>query len=511
MMNFFRPFLICILLHLPFGLFANHFFQAGVTDTTGKMSSVFTVVENMYRRFAEERKVPGLAFGIVMDGKLVYANAFGFGDTEKKIPVTTKSVYRIASMSKSFIAMAILKLRDAGKLSLDDAVEKYIPEMTNTKKITEDSPPVTIRNLLTHTAGFPEDNPWGDRQLERTDEEFVAFLKKGISLSSVPGLNYEYSNLGFAMLGLIVSRVSGEHYETYIRNNIWKPLDMKDTYWEYADVPAQQLVHGYRVENGKWVKQPMLHGGAYGAMGGMLTSIEDFAKYMALHIAAWPPGKEDSGIIRKSTLRQMHLPGVVAGINMQAKDVRGNICPAIQSYNDGLRYIKDCNNREIIGHSGGLPGFGSNWNFLPQYGIGVVAFCNLTYAGPSQLNNYIVDTIIAMLGLKPYPVKTSAILEQRKEQLVKLLPHWNNAESSGIFAENFFSDYFIDSLRKDARSLFSKAGKIISTGKMIPENELRGSFIIEGEKINMKVSFTLSPERSPLIQEYHIAEILKEK
>ena len=502
-----KPFvllLICAFANFPFNVRANE-----VYDTTGKMGQVITVVENMYRRFAEERKVPGLAFGIVIGGKLVYANAFGFSDTEKKMPVTTKSVYRIASMSKSFTAMAILQLRDAGKLQLDDAVDKYIPELKATKKLTEDSPPITIRNLLTHTAGFPEDNPWGDRQLERTDQEFIDFLKTGVALSSVPGLNYEYSNLGFTILGLIISRVSGEHYEHYIKTKIWNPLGMHNTYWEYTEVPAKQLVNGYRVENGKWVKQPMLHKGAYGAMGGMLTSIEDFAKYIHLHISAWPAGKEANNIIKKSSLRQMHLPGIVANINMQAKDVNDNACPVMQSYNDGLRYSKDCNNREIIGHSGGLPGFGSNWNFLPQYGIGVVAFCNLTYAAPSQLNNYIVDTIIAMLDLKPYPVKTSAILEQRKTQLVKLLPAWNNAENSGIFAENFFADYFIDSLKKDSKQLFSKAGKITKIGEIMPENELRGSFIIEGEKSKMKISFTLSPEHSPLIQAFQIEEVKK--
>lgn len=503
--------IFCLCVYSPFLAVAHNDQEVKSTDkdTSGKMSKVYNVVEAMYRKFAAERKIPGLAFGIVIDGRMVYGNAFGYADPDKKIRVTTKSVYRIASMSKSFTAMAILKLKDEGKLNLDDAVEKYIPELKATKKLTEDSPPITIRNLLTHTAGFPEDNPWGDRQLALADDTFIDFLKKGISMSSVPGLNYEYSNLGFTMLGLIITRISGQHYEAYIKEKIWLPLDMSHTYWEYADVPTDILVNGYRIENNKWEKQPMLHKGAYGAMGGMLTSIDDFTKYMGLHIGAWPAGREAAGVLKKSTLREMHMPGPTVSLNMNARDVRGNSCPTVQSYNDGLRYAKDCKNREIIGHTGGLPGFGSNWNFLPQYGIGVVAFCNLTYASTAQLNSYIVDTIIAMLQLKPYPVHTSAILEQRQAELVKLLPDWNNAEGSGIFAENFFSDYFIDSLKKEAKQLFAKAGKIIAVGKMKPENELRGSFVIEGEKLNIEISFTLSPEHSPLIQEYNIAGIKK--
>ena len=96
--------------------------------------------------------------------------------------------------------MAILKLRDEGKLSLDDKASKYIPELKN-QGLTTDAAPITIRDLLTHAAGFPEDNPWGDRQLEKTSQEFLAFIKKGIHFSTATGLSYEYSNVGFACSG----------------------------------------------------------------------------------------------------------------------------------------------------------------------------------------------------------------------------------------------------------------------------------------------------------------------
>jgi hypothetical protein len=105
----------------------------------------------------------------------------------------------------------------------------------------------------------------------------------------------------------------------------------------------------------------------------------------------------------------------------------------------------------------------------------------------------------------------SAILEKRKNELVKLLPHWNNAEQSGIFAENFFPDYPVDTLKKHAQDLYAKAGKIITVKEMKPENQLRGSFIIQGEKTDIEVYFTLSPENPPLIQEYKIRELIKEK
>jgi CubicO group peptidase (beta-lactamase class C family) len=107
-------------------------------------------------------------------------------------------------MSKSFTAMAILKLRDEGKLNLDDPAYKYIPELKNLHYPTADAPHITIRHLLSHSAGFPEDNPWGDRQLADNDKDLMAFIGKQISFSNPPGIAYEYSNLGFALLGKII-------------------------------------------------------------------------------------------------------------------------------------------------------------------------------------------------------------------------------------------------------------------------------------------------------------------
>jgi len=136
-----------------------------------KLSTAFPVVEKMVQKYAADNHFPGYSFGIVLDGKLVYETSGGYTNLQTKVPATSKSMFRIASMSKSFTAMAILKLRDEGKLNLDDKASKYIPELKN-QGLTTDAAPITIRDLLTHSAGFPEDNPWGDRQLEKTSQEF---------------------------------------------------------------------------------------------------------------------------------------------------------------------------------------------------------------------------------------------------------------------------------------------------------------------------------------------------
>jgi hypothetical protein len=127
------------------------------------------------------------------------------------------------------------------------------------------------------------------------------------------------------------------------------------------------------------------------------------------------------------------------------------------------------------------------------------------------VNTMVLDTLIKLAGLKPRQLPPSAILEKRKNELVKLLPDWTNAQQSGLFAENFFPDYPIDSLKKKARELFNKAGRISAVKEINPENQLRGSFVLEGENSNLEIFFTLSPENTPLIQEYHIREIQKPK
>lgn len=478
-----------------------------------KIKLVLPEIEKIYKEYAEKNHFPGIAFGIVVDGQLVYSGNIGYTDIEKKIPVTSASVFRIASMSKSFTAMAILKLRDEGRLRLDDPAYLYLPEMAKLRYLTVDSSPITIRNLLTHGAGFPEDNPWGDRQLADTDKELAALIESEVSFSNPPGLEYEYSNLGFALLGRIVTKVARKPYQQYIRENIWRPLGMKTTEWEYANVAPEKLAHGYRWLYEKWNEETLLHDkadGSWGAMGGMLTSIDEFSRYMALHISAWPPSNvNDNGPIKRSSIREMHYPWRFNGLNPQFAYSDGRKCATASAYAYGLGWLRDCEGRVYIGHGGGLPGFGSHWRIMPEYGIGVVSFANLTYASAGAVNLQVLDTLIKAADLKPRRLPVSAILGQRKAELLKLFPGWENAEKSGIFAENFFLDNPIGLVRKNFADLYAKAGKIISVKELVPDNQLRGRFIIEGEKMDIEVFFTLSPENPPLIQQLQTREIAK--
>lgn len=481
-------------------------------DRTKNIEATFPLIDELYKNHALKNNMPGFVYGLIADGKLIHTGNLGYTNIAEKTPATIKSEFRIASMTKSFTAMAILKLRDEGKLDLDDPVYKYIPEMKSQKYLTNDAPAITIRHLLTHAAGFPEDNPWGDRQLDVSDEELLEVIRNGISFSNVPGIKFEYSNLGFAILGHIIKIVTGQSYEDYITRNILKPAGMKNTYWEYSNIPANELAHGYRWLNKQWVEQPLLHDGAYGSMGGLITSIDDFSKYVLLHLSAWPPSNDqEKGPVKRSTIREMQFPGNIPLIYSKFIYPTGRACPIIIAYAFGLDWIKDCTGRLITGHSGGLPGFGSNWMIMPDYDIGVVSFSNLTYAPTELINLQVLDTLISLAKLKPRQPAVSAILNQRKNELVSLLPGWENAEDSHIFAGNFFQDYSLESLQSEAGIIYKNAGKVINIHELIPENNLRGSFIIECENTDIEIVFTLTPENPPLIQEFHIYERKKSK
>ncbi len=475
--------------------------QATATDLKG----YFPIAGQLFKSYAEKNHYPGMVYGIVADGKLVYSGSTGYANLEKKIPATAESDFRIASMTKSFISVAILQLRDQGKIRLDDPASRYIPELAGQKGPASDAPAITIRNLLTHSAGFPEDNPWGDRQLAITDQQLLALIRKGLSFSNSPGIAYEYSNTGFAILAHILQKITGQSYEQYVTEHILKPLGMTHTYFEYTKVPENALAHGYRWLNSQWAEQPMLHTGIYGAMGGMITTMEDFARYTAFQLSAWPSrsGKEE-GPLKRSSLREMQQPWTFNSLNPQFSYPGGETCPLVSAYGYGIRWSKDCKGKTMVGHTGGLPGFGSNWMILPDYGIGIICFSNLTYANASAINMAVLDTLVTLARLKPRPPAVSPILRQRQNELVALLPDWNNARTSDIFAVNFWQDYFVDSLRKEATALFTRAGKIIRVSEFHADNGLRGSFLLEGENADLEVRFTLTPENPARIQEFHL-------
>lgn len=468
-------------------------------NRVAKIQSAIAQFDEIFEAHRQNRKIPGLAYGIVVDSQLVHANAFGTVDLENNRPASIATDFRIASMTKSFTAMAILKLRDEGKLSLEDPVTKFIPEMAQITYLTQDAAPIDIENLLTMTAGFPEDNAWGDRQLSESDQMLMDLVKQGVTFSNVPSYQYEYSNLGYALLGNIISKVAGISYQQYLKENIFLPLGMKNTYWEIDSVPANQLAIGYRWEDEKYTLEPMLHDGSFGSMGGLITTIEDFSKYVSFHLSAWPPrNTSDNGPVKRSSLREMHTPQFVR-FAPSATNYKGEACPYTVGYGYGLSINKNCEFRIRISHGGALPGFGSNYMFFPAYGIGIMAFGNLTYTGPLPFSE-MEKMLFEVLELSPRELPISEILAKRNEQVLKLVQDWTEANEKDLLAENFYLDFSRGKWIATVEEVFQKAGAIHKINPFTANNQLRGSSIIEAENGEIEVYFTLHPEKTAKVQ-----------
>ena len=164
-------------------------------------------IAQVFQRPVDAGTVPGIAYGIVIDGALADAGGFGTTDTLETSPPGADTVFRIASMTKSFTAAAILLLRDQGSLRLDQPIGDLVPELADLRGPTDDSPAITVRHLLTMSGGFPTDDPWADRLLPLADPAFTSLLRGGFTFETAPGTTFAYSNLGYAMLGRAIARM----------------------------------------------------------------------------------------------------------------------------------------------------------------------------------------------------------------------------------------------------------------------------------------------------------------
>ena len=476
-------------------------------DRRAKLATAFPEVDKLVTAFMARTHVPGAAWGIVIDGELAHIGVSGYRALPTKAPVTRDSVFRIASMTKSFTAMAILKLRDEGRLSLDDLAERHVPELKNLRYPTSDSPRITVRHLMSHATGFPEDNPWGDQQLAATEEEFTRMLREGIPFSNAPGVEYEYSNYGFAILGRIVTNVSGRPYREYIADAILRPLGMTSTTLEPHSVPADRLAHGYRWEDETWKLEPPLPDGAFGAMGGMLTSVSDLSKYVGAFLSAWPPRDgAEPGPVRRASLREMQqiwrsrpttVTRTASGTNLNSG-----------GYGYGLRVSQSCTFEHIVAHSGGLPGYGSLMQWLPDYGVGIIAFGNVTYTGWGGVVNQALDLLAKTGGLQPRVVQPSPSLVEARDAVSRLIVNWDDKLADEIAAMNLYRDRSKDRRQKEIQDLRAKVGACTAPSSFDDvENWLRGQWTMKCERGDLRVSITLAPTIPPRVQHLDVREL----
>jgi len=463
-------------------------------------------IDRIFADFMLDNHLPGIAYGIVVEGRLVVARGLGVLDVRSRRPVTADSLFRIASMTKAFTALAILKLRDQGRLRLDDLAETYIPEMRGWQYPTADSPRITIRHLLTHSGGLVTDNPWGDRQQPLSEAEFTRMLQHGVPFSRVPGSAFEYSNFDFALLGRIVANVSGRSYREYVESEILRPLGMRSSGFEVTEWPIERRAIGYRWDEGRWVEEPTMRHGAFGAMGGLQTSVNDYGRYVAWLLSAWPARSDpETGPISRSSVRELRQGANFAYLRPRFGRTASTACRLAATYGMGMFAATDCDLGFTLYHGGGYPGYGSHILLLPDNGIGIFAFANGTYAGVSSP---VWDVALLLrernvLTARPIPV-TPALLHAYAA-VGRIYGLGNLAAERSMLSMNFFRDHSEQWWLTDLGRLRTQVGSCNTEVPIAASTALAGRFTWRCEHGRLSGFIQLAPTDPPTIQQLDLS------
>jgi serine-type D-Ala-D-Ala carboxypeptidase/endopeptidase len=474
---------------------------AAVAAPALAQNPVYADIDRTMETYRLDAHIPGMVWGIVQDGRLVHVSAGGVQDVETKRPVTADTLFRIASMTKAFTALSILKLRDDGGLALDAPVETYVPELKAWQYPTEDSPRLRVRDLLTHTAGFVTDDPWGDRQTPLPEDDFTRLLAAGVPFTRAPGMTMEYSNLGYALLGRIVANVSKQPYKDFVAKTLLKPLGMTSSGYDVAAAPQDRRALGYRWEDGAWVLEPTMAHGAFGAMGGLQTSANDYAKWVAYLLGAWPPRDgADAGPVRRSSVRELSQGANFGSVRLRPGASGADACREASTYAMGFIAASDCELGLTMSHGGGYPGYGSHVLLLPDYGVGVFAFANRTYAGPRPP---VWDAAVALLRagrLQPRSPAPSAVLTSAYAAVAKIFSAGAVTAGGDILAMNFLIDRDAAHWSRDLADLKTQVGSCDTAATITPTGMLSGRFTWMCERGRVQGQLLLAPTRTPGIQ-----------
>ena len=478
-----------------------------MTGISSTWTSAKGLLKPIFQRHCDERHAPGCAYGVIAGGQLVLSGGIGAINPGDQRTPGADTVYRIASMTKSFAALAILLLRDEGKLRLDAPAADYLPELRSLPYPARDSRPISVRQLLTMSTGWPEDNPWGDRQLWRTDAELADLLRPGVPFANAPGVTFEYSNLGYMVLGRIIAAVSGEGSPAFITRRILQPLGMVDTVWQREDADPQRLAQGYHWLDGAWVAEPMLpSGGDVAAFGGLYSTVADLARWVQFMLAAWPARDEaDNGLARRATLREMQGPQQLYKPSNDPPAVGQPVTWAAGGYGFGLSISYE-DDLTIVSHAGGLPGYGSHMCWLPDYDLGVVALGNVRYATMRAAATAALRELVRQAYARPRPVQPSPALAAAVADVNQLVAAWDDARADRLFADNFFLDDSREWWQEELARLAATQGPLQMDGPLKPENALRGGWKLAGARGFVNAWLTLAPTTPPRVQELSLDE-----
>jgi CubicO group peptidase (beta-lactamase class C family) len=322
---------------------------------------------------------PSISYAIFDRSGVLFHHGVGEFRFDGRAPAP-QTIYRIASMSKSFCIAAVLVLRDRGLLSLDDRVSDLVPQFRDPVDEAGVIQPVTVRMLMSNSSGLPEDNGWADHELALSRADFVAVVEAGLGFAGLPGAGFQYSNVGFWLLGVIVEDLAGQGFEQFARDTFLVPLGLSSTGYKPSDFAddgegGDGIAHGYTSydKGASWVSRPVVGGGIGACAASMFSTPPDIARWSSWLSSAFDPSNTDDAILSRASRREMQRIHTVAPA---AADRTPEPTLEAQGYGLGLYVEHDVRFGRFAQHSGGLPGWSSNMRWHLDSGLGAVAFGN---------------------------------------------------------------------------------------------------------------------------------------
>ena len=456
-----------------------------------------TALQQIAEQLAADNLCPSISWGIVADGALVHHGAVGVLD-DGKAP-TAESVYRIASMTKSFTAATVLALRDEGVWSLDDAVAKHAPELAVVAG-PPGSAPITLRQLLSMASGLATDDAWADRHLDIAPDDIDKIYAGGPTFAHLPNAVYEYSNLGYAMIGRAVERATGMRVQQHITERFLTPLGMHDTTW--VQPTHDNWARPYRVQDGQIVRDmpDPIGDGDMAPMGGLWTTVADLASWVAWFDSAnTAPAATDVVGLSTASRREMQRIHTYIGVRALA----GRSCPA--GYGFGLNIRDDATLGTIVAHAGGLPGYGSNMRWFAGRSIGVIALSNTFYAPMSDLTMRLLAALHEHGEVPVPPAYVAPAWESAAQRLVDLLNDWDDEVATALFEDNVALDESFERSRAQAALLIATHGRL-RLGATRPTSAANGDLDVQGKGNSFRIYMELSPFPGAPVSAYSVHE-----
>ena len=321
------------------------------------------------------RNLPGIAVGVVHDQQLVWAQGFGYADVAAKIPMTPATKFRMASHSKLFTATAIMQLRDAGLVHLDDTVATYLPWF-HIRPANEDDPAITIEELLTHSAGLPREAGPHWSELSFPDAAGIQAFVKDNQAPFAPEVRWKYSNLGFTIAGMVVETIAGEKWAAYVQSHIFNPLGMTSSSVD-RDVEGLAIGYGQRMPDGTRAKMPFVDARAMAPATGITSNVEDMAKFVSLQFRQGKVG--GSQILSTGALRQMHRIRVVENTWQSGNAI-------------GFAVTRD-HDKVYVGHGGSYFGYKTHTYMQIEPKVGVIVLTNADDSNPSEIALHLMQSV----------------------------------------------------------------------------------------------------------------------